>query len=66
MAQGPHRFARGQFYFDHAAAVARAGGFEFAWKKEHVRGVGHNDARMNPTAAALFSELWKQQKMASE
>ena len=58
-AQGPHRFARGRFYYEHATETAQAVGVALQWKTQIVAGVGHNDRKMSHTVAALFTALWK-------
>jgi poly(3-hydroxybutyrate) depolymerase len=52
-AQGPHRFARGQFFFAAAEAEAKRLGLPFGWKKVIVPGVDHNNRRMAAAAAAF-------------
>jgi poly(3-hydroxybutyrate) depolymerase len=52
-AQGPHRFARGQFYFAAAETEAKRLGVPFAWKKIVVPGVDHDNIRMAAAAAAF-------------
>lgn len=52
MAQGPHRLARGEFFFGSAAATAAALGTDFRWTLEKVEGVGHQNGGMAPAAAA--------------
>jgi len=52
MAQGPHRLARGEFFFGLAAAESAALGTDFRWTLEKVDGVGHDNGRMAPAAAA--------------
>lgn len=53
--QGPHRFARGQFFLEHAAARAAVLGAALAWKSEVVPNVGHNNAKMAKKAAPLIA-----------
>lgn len=52
-AQGPHRFARGQFFFAAAEAEAKRLGVPFGWKKIVVPGVDHDNMRMAAAAAAF-------------
>jgi len=52
LAQGPHRLARGEFFFGSAAAAAAAEGAEFGWTLEKVDGVGHDNGGMAQAAAA--------------
>jgi len=52
MAQGPHRLARGEFFFQSAAAAAAALGADFGWTLEKVEGVGHDNGDMAQAAAA--------------
>lgn len=50
MAQGPHRFARGQRYFDMNRKAAERLGVPFRWRLATVPGVGHDNRRMAPAA----------------
>jgi poly(3-hydroxybutyrate) depolymerase len=56
MAQGAHRFERGENYF--RMAQARAGELKsgFGWKLEVVPGAGHQNSRMSGPAAAILME----------
>lgn len=54
-AQGPHRFARGQFFFAAAEAEAKRLGVPFGWKKIIVPGVDHDNTRM---ARAAAEAIW--------
>lgn len=56
-AQGPHRFARGQFFFAAAEAEAKRLGVPFGWKLIVVPGVDHDNTRMSAAAAA---EIFRQ------
>ncbi|MGL5448430.1 MAG: hypothetical protein ACRDBL_14075 [Rhabdaerophilum sp.] len=53
-AQGPHRFARGQFFFSAAEAEAKRLGVPLGWKKVVVPGVDHNNTRMAAAAAQMI------------
>jgi poly(3-hydroxybutyrate) depolymerase len=53
-AQGPHRFARGQFFFAAAEAEAKRLGVPLGWKKVVVPGVDHDNTRMAAAAAQLI------------
>lgn len=53
MAQGPHRMARGQFYFATAKARAAALGVPFGWKIGYVPGVAHSTKGMTVGSAPL-------------
>lgn len=53
MAQGPHRFARGQAYF--AAGRAAAGVGAFNWRIDTVPGVAHSNPGMAAKAAAILA-----------
>jgi poly(3-hydroxybutyrate) depolymerase len=53
-AQGPHRFARGQFFFAAAEAEAKRFGVPLGWKKVVVPGVDHDNTRMAAAAAKLI------------
>jgi poly(3-hydroxybutyrate) depolymerase len=50
-AQGPHRFARGHFFFAASEAEATRLGVPFGWKKIVVPGVDHDNTRMAKAAA---------------
>jgi pimeloyl-ACP methyl ester carboxylesterase len=52
-AQGPHRLARGLFYWDQIRALAAESGVGLAWTLVRVPGVGH-DAKAMTDAAAPF------------
>lgn len=49
-AQGPHRFARGQFFFHRAQLAAAALHTAFGWSLATAPGVGHSDEHMAPVA----------------
>ncbi len=49
-AQGPFRFARGQFFFAHAEDAARALHTTLGWRLATAPGVGHSDKGMAPFA----------------
>lgn len=53
-AQGPHRFARGQFFFAAAEAEAKRLGTPFGWRLTVVPGVDHDNTRMAAVAARLI------------
>jgi len=57
MAQGPHRFARGETYFETAKAHAERLEVPFAWKLETVPGVAHSNRGMAPPAARHLREM---------
>lgn len=52
--QGLFRFARGQFFYRFAQAVAAARDADFKWKLSTVPGVAHNNKAMAPHAARLL------------
>lgn len=54
MAQGPHRFARGQYYFNYHKELATTLGVPFGWTLATVPGVGHSNRDMAPHAANFF------------
>ncbi|MEO7743407.1 MAG: serine hydrolase [Usitatibacter sp.] len=58
MAQGPHRFARGQHYFETGRREAARLGVPFAWKTATVPGVAHEARKMAPAAAQHLFEHW--------
>lgn len=51
MAQGPHRLARGENFYQTARAQAELLGVPFAWRCERVPGVAHSNRGMAATAA---------------
>lgn len=53
--QGPHRFARGQYFLTSAAARAATLGVKLAWRQVVVPGVAHDNAGMARTAAPLIA-----------
>lgn len=55
MAQGAHRFERGQNYMKQAAKQAKALDVELAWQLEVVPGVAHENREMAQAAARLFA-----------
>ncbi|MEX2381295.1 MAG: hypothetical protein WD490_02840 [Opitutales bacterium] len=54
LAQGPHRFARGQKFFETAKAEAAGLGIPFAWSLKIVEGVAHSNSGMAGAAAGLL------------
>lgn len=54
--QGPHRLARGQFFFAAAKAEAAKLGAPFNWKVTVVPGVAHDNPGMAEAAAALLAK----------
>jgi poly(3-hydroxybutyrate) depolymerase len=46
LAQGPHRFARGNFFYASAARSAKALGVPLGWQLAAAPGVGHSDRGM--------------------
>jgi poly(3-hydroxybutyrate) depolymerase len=53
-AQGPHRFARGQFFFSTAQAEARRLSLPFNWRLTIVPGVAHEQTKMAAAAAKIL------------
>jgi len=53
-AQGAHRFARGNFFFQLASDQATQLNTPFNWSLETVEGVGHSNSLMAAPAAKLF------------
>jgi poly(3-hydroxybutyrate) depolymerase len=54
-AQGPHRFARGNFFYARAEEAAKKFQLPFAWRLATAPGIDHSDERMAPFAVkALF------------
>jgi pimeloyl-ACP methyl ester carboxylesterase len=56
MEQGPHRLARGKYYFATGKRIAKELGLTFNWRFDVVPGVGHSNGGMAPTAAKLIFE----------
>jgi poly(3-hydroxybutyrate) depolymerase len=54
LAQGPHRFARGHFFYDAGKHRAESLDVPFGWQLETAPGVGHSDKGMAPYAARLL------------
>jgi hypothetical protein len=55
MAQGPHRLARGLWYFEHCKKVADRLDVELGWKLEIVPGAGHVSQQIFDRAAGLLA-----------
>ena len=55
-AQGPHRFARGNNFFQQAQDRAKALGVPLAWKLGTVPGVAHQNSGMSEAAVKWFFE----------
>ena len=53
LAQGPHRFARGQRFFAAAAETAERNGWPFGWRLQVVEGVAHSNRGMAAAAIDL-------------
>jgi poly(3-hydroxybutyrate) depolymerase len=56
MAQGVHRFARGQAFFRAARSYAAARGIPFNWQWAAVPGAGHDNRLMAPAAVPYLLE----------
>jgi len=56
MRQGPHRLARGRYYFRHARETAAALGAPFDWRLVTVPDIGHSNSRLAPHAGRLLLE----------
>ena len=54
MRQGPHRYARGLYFFRYAKAQAQALGAPFNWRVGIVEGVAHSNAGMAAAAAPMI------------
>lgn len=52
--QGPHRFARGSFFFQSGLRTARALAAPFGWTLQTVPGVAHSNSGMVPAAARVL------------
>ncbi|WP_394693615.1 alpha/beta hydrolase [Hyphobacterium sp.] len=55
MVQGPHRYARGEYFFAVAQAQANQSGAPFSWHIVSVPGIAHDNAGMAEAAAALIA-----------
>lgn len=55
MTQGPHRYARGEFFFAFAQAQADRLDTPFLWSTVSVPGIAHDNAGMAEAAAALIA-----------
>lgn len=53
-AQGPHRFARGQFFFSTAEAEAKRLDLPFNWRMTVVPGVAHEQKKVAAAAAKIL------------
>lgn len=56
MMQGPHRLARGIYFFGMAFDLSKAMGQPFRWKLARVPGVNHDNAKMAPAAVQFLLE----------
>jgi len=56
MRQGPHRFARGQYFLEAGRAAAAARGVPFRWRLQTVPGVGHDNAGMARAVASRIRQ----------
>ena len=54
--QGPHRFARGNYYFQLAKNKAQALEMDFNWTLVVAPGIAHENAKMAPFAAKLIDQ----------
>lgn len=54
MRQGPHRYARGQHYFEAGKREAARLGVDFGWRIATVPDVAHSGELMSPAAARLL------------
>ncbi|MEL7446657.1 MAG: hypothetical protein AAGK02_12750, partial [Pseudomonadota bacterium] len=54
MLQGPHRFARGQAFFEQAQTIAAENGWQFGWSLRVVEGVAHSNGGMAAGAYDLI------------
>ena len=57
LAQGPHRMARGQAFFESARLHAGQLGLPFRWRLAYVPGVGHSNTEMAPAAIPFLLDL---------
>jgi len=54
-AQGPHRLARGNWYYDHCRKLAERLGVPFGWQRETVPGAGHASQEIFDRGSSLLS-----------
>lgn len=54
--QGPHRYARAQFYFEAGRREAERRNVPFNWKLQVVAGIGHDGRAMSAVCASLWFE----------
>jgi len=54
MAQGAHRYARGQYFYDNSKNMAGVSGYQFDWTIRKVPNVTHDQVAMAKDAAAIF------------
>ncbi len=52
--QGPHRYARAQYYFEAGRQAAERLGLPFGWRLQSVPGIGHDGRAMSAVAAHLW------------
>ena len=57
MRQGPHRYARGKYFYTTAKSKAEELSLQFNWKIFTVPNVGHSNAGMAPSAAEQFNKI---------
>ena len=55
MAQGPHRLARGLWYFEHCTELAKSLGVELGWRLEIALGAGHVDQQVYDQGSDILS-----------
>jgi poly(3-hydroxybutyrate) depolymerase len=55
MAQGPHRFARGLWHFEHCRRLAERLAVPFGWRLEILHGAGHVDQILFDRSANLLA-----------
>ena len=55
-AQGPHRFARGQFFYTQSRQIAETLQTPFQWRLESAEGIAHNNAGMVPFARPFLGQ----------
>jgi alpha-beta hydrolase superfamily lysophospholipase len=54
MLQGPHRHARGVYFYTNSQSIATRAAAPFLWTRRDLPGVGHDQARMAADAATLL------------
>ena len=54
LAQGPHRLARGKYFFEYARSLALKHGWQFSWKLQPMPAIGHSTYYMADHGSRLL------------